>query len=383
MSVTVKPITSRDQLEQYVQFGIDLYKGNDCYVPPLVMDDMQTLDPNQNPAFDFCEAQSFMAWRNGEPVGTVTAIINNHANEKTGQKTVRFGFIEFIDDPEVSQALITAVQDWGRERGMTEIVGPMGFTDMDHEGMLVEGFDQLGTMATIYNHPYYPEHMERLGFEKDVDWVEYRMTVPDAVPEKYLRIAEIVARKYGLKPLSITSRKKIKEKYGHAIFELINEAYKDLYGYSALTERQIDYYISQYIDILRLEDVCLVIDSEEKLVAVGISMPSMSRALQKSKGRLFPFGWYHLLKAIRGNSDVVDLLLVAVKPEYQNKGVNALLFAHLIPAYIKNGYKEAESNLELEGNESVQKQWEYFERRQHRRRRAYKKPIPPAPRTLA
>ncbi len=383
MSVTVKPISSTDQLEQYVQFGIDLYKGNDCYVPPLIMDDMQTLDPTRNPAFDFCEAQSFMAWRNGEPVGTVTAIINRHANEKTGKKTVRFGFIEFIDDPEVSEALINTVQDWGRQRGMTEIVGPMGFTDMDHEGMLIEGFDELGTMATIYNYPYYPEHLERLGFEKDVDWVEYRMTVPDAVPEKYMRIAEIVARKYGLKPLTFTSRKKIKEKYGHAIFELINEAYKDLYGYSALTDRQIDYYISQYIDILRLEDVCLVVDSNEELVAVGISMPSMSRALQKSHGRLFPFGWYHLLKAIRGNSDVVDLLLVAVKPEYQNKGVNALLFAHLIPAYIKNGYKEAESNLELEGNESVQKQWEYFQRRQHRRRRAFKKVIPPAQRTLA
>ncbi len=383
MSVTVKPISSTDQLEQYVQFGIDLYKGNDCYVPPLIMDDMQTLDPTRNPAFDFCEAQSFMAWRNGEPVGTVTAIINRHANEKTGKKTVRFGFIEFIDDPEVSEALINTVQDWGRQRGMTEIVGPMGFTDMDHEGMLIEGFDELGTMATIYNYPYYPEHLERLGFEKDVDWVEYRMTVPDAVPEKYMRIAEIVARKYGLKPLTFTSRKKIKEKYGHAIFELINEAYKDLYGYSALTDRQIDYYISQYIDILRLEDVCLVVDSNQALVAVGISIPYMSRALQTSHRRLLPFGRYHLLKAIRGNSDVVDLLLVAVKPEYQNKGVNALLFAHLIPAYIKNGYKEAESNLELEGNESVQKQWEYFQRRQHRRRRAFKKVIPPAQRTLA
>lgn len=377
MSVNVHPIYSRDQIEQYVRFGIDLYKGNDCYVPPLILDDVHTLSPDINPAFDFCEARSFMAFREGEPVGTITGIINRPANEKSGRRDLRFGFVEFIDDAEVVDALFNAVEAWGRERGMTHIVGPMGFTDMDHEGMLIEGFDELGTMATIYNYPYYPEHMKRLGFEKDVDWVEYRIKVPDAIPEKYQRIADIVARKYGLRILKYKSRKRIREEYGHAIFELINKAYADLYGYAPLTDRQIEYYIGQYIDILRLEDVCLVVDSAGKLVALGISMPSMSRALQKSGGKLLPFGWYHLLKAMKGHSDVVDLLLVAVSPEYQGKGVNALLFSDLIPNYQANGYKEAESNLELEGNESVQKQWEYFERRQHRRRRAFRKPILP------
>ena len=374
--VYVHPIAAdSDQLHQYVQFGIDLYKGNDCYVPPLIFDEVGTLSPDVNPAFDFCDAQSFMAFRNGEPVGAITAIINKAYNEKTGEKLMRFGFVNFIDDAEVVDELFEAVEKWGRERGMTSIVGPMGFSDMDHEGMLIEGFDELGTMATIYNYPYYPKHMERMGYAKDVDWVEYRMTVPDAVPEKYARIADIVAKKYGLSVLKYTSRSKIKKEYGRAIFELVNEAYANLYGFVPLTERQIDFYIKAYIDVLRLEDVCLVVDFDGKLVALGISMPSMSRALQKAHGKLFPFGWWHLLQAIQGKTDVVDLLLVAVKPEYQSRGVNALIFADLIPRYIKNGYKFAESNLELEGNESVQKQWEYFERRQHRRRRAYRKDL--------
>lgn len=376
MSINVHPIaTDRDQLSQYVQFPIDLYRDNACYVPPLVIDQIATLSPEGNPAFDFCEAQSFMAFDNGEPVGTITAIINRAANEKTGQKQMRFGFMDFIDSDEVVDSLFEAVTQWGRERGMEEMVGPVGFTDMDPEGMLIEGFDEMGTMATIYNYPYYVRHMERLGFVKDADWIEYRITIPDGIPEKHQRIGEIVARKYGLKVLKYTSRKKIRREYGRAIFELVNEAYADLYGFVPLTDRQIEHYINVYIDVLRLEDVSLVVDSEGTLVALGISMPSLSQALRKSHGRLFPFGWYHLLKAIKGHTDVVDLLLVAVKPEYQSKGVNALIFNDLIPRYIANGYKFAESNVELEGNESVQKQWEYFERRQHRRRRAWKKSL--------
>ncbi len=375
MSVTVRPVQSKDQLSQYVRFAIDLYRDNDCFVPPLISDDMNTLSPDVNPAFDFCDAQSFIAWRNGEPVGTITAIINKAANTKFNRSDVRFGFVDFIDDAEVADALIGAVEDWGRQRGMTEIVGPMGFSDMDHEGMLIEGYDQKGTMATIYNYPYYPEHMERLGFVKDADWVEYRIKVPAQIPDKYARIADIAARKYGLRVVKYTSRSKIKKDYGRAIFDLINRAYADLYGFVALTDRQIDYYIDQYIGILRLDDVSLVVDSDDRLVAVGISMPSMSDALRRSRGRLFPFGWYQLLKALRGGTDTVDLLLVAVAPEYRSKGVNAILFADLIPAFNASGYTEAESNVELEGNESVQKQWEYFERRQHRRRRAYRRPI--------
>ena len=378
--VNVHPVSSDpDQLRQYVEFGIDLYKDNPYYVPPLVSDDVASLTPEKNPAFDFCEAQSFMAFRNGEPVGTITAIINKAVNSRTGKATLRFGFMHFIDDAEVVDALFEAVTEWGRSRGMTEIVGPMGFTDLDQEGMLIEGFEEIGTMATIYNYPYYADHMERMGFGKEVDWIEFRMTVPDSVPEKYSRIAEIVAKRFGLRTVKYSSRKKIKADYGQEIFEVVNKAYTDLYGFSPLTPRQIQHYIDVYLNILRLKDVALVVEKDDRLVGLGISMPSVSRALQKSRGRLFPTGWYHLLKAIRGKTDTVDLLLVAVLPEYQAKGVNSLIFNDLLPGYIENGYKYAESNPELESNENVQKQWEYFERRQHRGRRAWKKAIPEAP----
>lgn len=374
MAVEIRKVNPvKGELRRFVEFGIDFYKDNPYYVPPLVMDDLNTLLPEKNPAFDFCEAQSFMAFRDGVPVGRITGIINRIVNERSGKKTLRFGFIEFIDDEEVPDALMDAVENWGRERGMTEIIGPMGFTDLDHEGMLTYGFDEIGTMATIYNYPYYPAHMERRGMVKDAGWVEYRMTVPDAVPEKIVRIADLVKRRFKLDVLKYTSRQQIKDDYGHAIFDLVNEAYDKLYGYSPLTQRQIDHYIDQYLNILRLEDVCLVVDEEKKLVGVGISIPSFSKALQKSRGRFLPLGWWYLLRALHGKNDTVDLLLVAIKPEYQSRGVNALLFAELIPRYIKNGYKFAESNPELEENSNVQNQWQYFERRQHRRRQVYKK----------
>ena len=376
MSIEIRSVSpDRKELKKYVKFGIDLYRGNDCYVPPLIFEEIETLMPSKNPAFDFCEAQSFMALRDGVPAGRITAIINRVVNERTGKKEARFGFVDFVDDAEVVDALFRAAEEWSRQRGMTEMVGPMGFTDMDHEGMLIDGFDELGTMATIYNYPYYPAHMERMGYKPDVDWVEYRMTVPDSVPDKYLRIASLVERKYGFKTLHYTSRSRLKADYGKAIFDLINVAYDGLYGYSPLSDRQIGYYIDKYLGILRLDCISIVVDKEGKLVAFGISIPSFSRALQRSGGRLWPFGWYHLLKAIRGKNDVVDLMLVAVSPEYQNMGVNAMVFADLLPTYIKNGYKFAESNLELADNASVQLQWQYFERRQHRRRRAFRRDL--------
>ena len=366
---------TKANLRKFTQFQIDLYDGNPYFVPPLISDDVATLLPEENPAFDFCEAAYFMAYRDGKPVGRIAAMINKQVNEKSNSKDARFGFIDFIDDPEVSAALLKAAEDWGRKKGMTKIIGPLGFTDLDHEGMLVGGFEELSTMATIYNYPYYAEHLEKHGYKKESDWVEFLMEVPDSIPEKYNRIAEIVKKKYNLKVLKYTNRKRIKKEYGHALFHLINDAYKDLYQYSTLTERQIDYYIDVYLNLLNLELVTLIVDENGKLVGVGISMPSMSRALQKSKGKLFPTGWYHLLKGLKGKNDRVDLLLVAVHPDFQNKGVNALLFQDLIPYYIKNGYKYAESNPELETNAKVQSQWEYFTTRQHRRRRSFAKKL--------
>lgn len=376
MSVEIRAIEpTKKQLRNFTRFGIDLYKDNPYYVPGLINDDVNTLSPTVNPAFDFCRAQCFMAYRDGKPVGRIAGIINTAVNNRTGEKTLRFGFVDFIDDVEVSDALFEACADWGRKQGMTSMLGPMGFTDMDHEGMLVEGFDELGTMATIYNYPYYPIHMERMGFKPEAEWVEMAIKVPDAIPDKYARVAEIVKTRNNLKVKKYTSRKKIKEEYGEALFELINEAYDKLYGYSPLTPRQIEYYINLYLGILNLDFVTVVVDSDDKLVAVGISIQSFSRALQKSRGRLFPTGWWHLLRTLRGNSDIVDLLLIAVKPEYQNKGVNALLFADLIPRYIKAGFKHAETNPELVGNDKVRGQWEYFDTRIHKRRRAFRKPL--------
>lgn len=366
---------TKGNLKRFTEFQIDLYDGNPWFVPPLVSDDVATLDPKENPAFDFCESAYFMAYRDGKPVGRIAGIINRQVNEKSHSRTARFGFVDFIDDHEVSAALFKAAEDWARSKGMEKIIGPLGFTDLDHEGMLVEGFEELSTMATIYNYPYYPEHMERLGYKKESDWLEFQMEVPDAIPDKYNRIAEIVKKKFGLRVLKYSSRKRIKKEYGHALFHLVNDAYKNLYQYSTLTERQIEYYINIYLGLLNLELVTLVVDEAGKLVGVGISMPSMSRALQKSKGKMLPLGWYHLLKGLKGKNDRVDLLLVAVHPDYQNKGVNALLFQDLIPYYIKNGYRYAESNPEMETNSKVQSQWEYFTTRQHRRRRSFEKKL--------
>lgn len=374
--IEVKQISpTKANLKKFTQFQIDLYANNPYYVPPLVSDDVRTLNPSDNPAFDFCEAAYFMAYRDGKPAGRIAGIINHQVNNDSGHKKARFGFVDFIDDPEVSAALFKAVEDWARGRGMKHLIGPLGFTDLDHEGMLVEGFEELGTMATIYNYPYYPQHIERLGYRKESDWVEFIMDVPDGIPEKYARIADIVRRKYKLRNLHYTSRRRIKDEYGRALFHLINEAYDGLYEYSHLSERQIDYYISLYLDLLSLDLMSLVVDENDLLVGVGISMPSMSRALQKSRGKMLPFGWWHLLKGLKGKNDRVDLMLVAVRPEYQNKGVNALLFTDLIPKYIANGYKWAESNPEMETNAKVQGQWDYFKHRQHRRRRSYTKTL--------
>ena len=362
---------TRSNLKKFVEFQIDLYKGNPYFVPPLVSDEIATLDSRVNPAFDHCESAYFMAYRDGKAVGRIAAMINKQVNEKENSRQARFGFVDFIDDAEVSKALFDAAEKWAKEKGMDNIVGPLGFTDLDNEGMLINGFEELGTMATIYNYPYYPTHVERLGYEKEVDWHEFLIEIPEQIPDKHKRIAEIVKKKFNLRVVKFTSRKALKEQYGQALFELINEAYDNLYGYSRLTKRQIDYYIKIYLGMLNLDLVTLIVDGEDQLVGVGISIQSMSRALQKSKGKMFPFGWWHLLKGLKGKNDRVDLLLVAVKPQYMGKGVNALLFTDLIPAYNKYGFKWAESNPELESNAAVQNQWEAFPYRQHRNRRAF------------
>lgn len=374
MSVEIKKVSSKSDLKRFIRFNYEFYKDNPYSVPDLYDDMQNTFSPKKNAAFEFCEADYFLALRDGDIVGRVAAIINHRANEKWRKKEVRFGWIDFIDDLEVSRALLDTVKQWGRERGMTEIEGPLGFTDMDAEGMLIEGFDQLSTMATIYNYPYYPVHMEKLGLERSADWVEMKVYIPEAIPEKHKRISAIIAQKYKLHTRKLTSRKEIRETgVAHDIFRLINKAYEPLFNYSQMTERQIDQYVNMYVPVLDLRMVSIVENEQNEIVAVGISMASLSEALQKAKGKLLPFGWFHLLKALKWKRPkVLDLLLVAVRPDYQGKGVNALLFTELIPVYQELGFEYAETNPELELNEKVQNQWQYFKTEQHKRRRCFK-----------
>ena len=377
MAVEIKRVTKKSELKRFIRFNYEFYKNNPYAVPDLYDDMLGTFSPKKNAAFEFCEADYFLAYREGRIVGRVAAIINHRANEQWQKKTVRFGWIDFIDDLEVSRALIGAGKQWGKERGMDTIEGPLGFTDMDAEGMLIEGFDQLSTMATIYNYPYYPQHMEKLGMEKSADWVEMKIYVPDEIPEKHKRISDIIARKYNLHVRKLTSKREVlRSGLAHDIFRLINDAYAPLFNFSRMTERQIDQYVRMYVPVLDLRMVSIVENEQNEIVAVGIAMASLSEALQKAKGRLLPFGWFYLLKALFWKRPkMLDLLLVGVRPDYQNKGVNALLFTDLIPVYQQLGFEYAESNPELELNEKVQNQWQYFKTEQHKRRRCFKAQI--------
>ena len=371
MSVKIVELKDRSSLNKFVEFNIELYKGNPYHVPGLIEDELMTLRRDKNPAFEFCESAYFLAYKDDKIVGRIAGIINHRANETWNQKYARFGFLDFINDEEVSKALFDTVEQWALKKGMNGIQGPLGFTDLDHEGLLVLGFDQLGTMATSYSFPYYMEHLEKLGYVKDQDWNEFLVTVPKEIPEKHRRISEIVLKKYGLK---IKKFKRINEIWAYArkIFELWNEAYKPLYGYSELSEKQISYYVKMYIPMLRLDMITLIIrESDDKVVGLAITMPSLSKALQKSRGRLLPFGWIHLLKALYGKGEIVDLYIMGVLPEYQNKGVNALIFYDLIPILNRMGFVYAESNPELELNQKMQSQWADFDVKHHKTRRAF------------
>ena len=379
-SVQIKRVETKKDLKAFIECHYDLYEGNQYDAPNLYSDELNTLSKDKNAAFDFCEAEYFLALKEEKVVGRVAAIINNKANEKWDKKDVRFGWIDFIDDIEVSKALLKAVEDYGREKGMTSVVGPLGFTDMDPEGMLTWGFDQLGTMATIYNYDYYPKHMEKLGgWEKDNDYVEYRLDVPETAPEKYTKIAEMVEKRYNLHARKLTKKEIFEGGYGKKLFDLINVTYSHLYGFSELSERQIDQYVKMYFPLADLDLITVVEDGnkDNQLVGLAITIPSLTRALQKChRGRLFPFGWWHLLRAIKFHkTEVVDLLLIGVLPEYRSKGANSLVFADLIPRYVKYGFKWGETHVEMETNESVQSQWGPLDPTMHKKRRCYRKPI--------
>ena len=379
--IEIKKVENKKDLKTFIDFHYDLYEGNEYDVPNLFSDEMNTLRQDKNAAFEFCEAEYYLAYKDGKLVGRVAAIINHKANNKWGKKSVRFGWIDFIDDREVSKALLDAVEKYGREKGMEDVVGPLGFTDMDPEGMLVWGFDQLGTMPTIYNYAYYPEHIEALeGFEVDNKYVEFKIMVPDEVPEKYAKIAMMIEKRYNLHVRKLTKKDVFQGGMGQKIFDLINDTYKDLYGYSELSQKQIDQLIKSYLGFLDFNLITCIedwTDGEHKLIGVGITMPSLAHALRKCRrGRLLPFGWYHVLRAIKQHkTNIVDLLLIGILPEYRAKGANALLFADLIPWYQKYGIEWGETQVELETNAGVQGQWGALTPVMHKRRKCYKKII--------
>jgi len=376
MSVSIRTVRTKREFKIFARFANKLYKGNPYYVPSMPFDDLNTFDKEKNGAFDFCDAEFYLAYRGDKVVGRVAAIVNHKANEAWKVNQVRFGWIDFIDDLEVSKALLDAVVAFGKAHGMTQIVGPLGFTDFDPEGMLVEGFDRVSTMALIYNHPYYPEHMKKHGYVKETGWVEYRITIPQELPEKHVKYAEIIKDRYKLKVRKLTKRQIRTEKYGHKLFELINQTYCVLYGYSLLSPKQIDQYVDVYLGLVDMKMLTFIEDAEGNLVAAGVTIPSMAEALQKCNGEILPFGWWHLLKSMYWKKpDTLDMLLIGVRPDWQNKGINALLFVDLFQTYKKMGFKYAETNANLETNAKVQAMWTPFEREQHKKRWVFGKEI--------
>lgn len=381
-NIIISHVKSKKELKAFIRFSYELYKDNPYAVPDLLETTLDTFNPQKNPAFAFCEAELFLAVRHGKIVGRVAAIINHKANKIWSEKNVRFGWIDFIDDLEVTRLLLEAVEKWGKERGMTKIVGPLGFTDMDLEGMLTDGYDQISTMNSIYNYPYYPEHMKKLGLEKEVGWVERKVFVPkdghEADQQKYFHIAELVKKRYGFRIHKFKSKKEIREGgYIKKVLGVVNRSYANLYGYSEMDEKQMETYANEYLTFLDKRYLSVVETAEGEVIGMGICITSLSRAIQKAKAKLFPFGWFYLAKALWFNKQpqILDMLLVGVLPEYQEKGANALIFSDIIPKAIKDGYEWAETHHQLEDNGPSQAQWKYLDCIIHKKRCAFSKEI--------
>jgi len=369
MEITISRVTTKRDLRRFINFQYNLYKGNKFWCPPMDLDEKKTLSRTKNPAFDFCDAEYFLAFRGKEIVGRIAGIINHKANERWNEKLVRFGWIDFIDDPEVSKKLIGAVTDWGGEKGMTGIHGPLGFSDMDYEGMLIKGFDEMSTLASLYNYPYYPEHMEKLGFSKAADWVQYEFEVPQEIPDKVERLSKLVQEKYKLR---VIKAKKAKEllPYAGKMFVLLNQAFDELYGFTALTQKQMDMYVKAYFGFIRPEFVSFVVDEKDDIVGFGISMPSLTKALQKCNGKLFPFGFIYVLRAMKKN-DTIDMYLNGVRPDFHGKGINSLYYNEMHKAYIQHHITRAVTMPQLEDNAKALTIWKNFNGRQHLTRRCW------------
>lgn len=375
-NIEVRKVLSKKEKRVFATFGNKLYRGAEFYVPDLEFDVIDTFNPEKNPAYEFCESEQFVAYRDGVPVGRVAAIINHRANKTWNTKYVRFSYPDFVDDIEVSKALIRTVENWGRERGMTDCQGPMGFTDFDKEGLLTEGFDSMGSMFTIYNHPYYVSHLEQLGYQKEAEWIQLRMVMPEEIPERFKKMGEMVMKRYNAHITKVNSNLVYKHGYGQKIFDLLNQAYAPLFGFSELSQKQVDTYVNTYFKLIDPDFITVVENEKNELIAVAITMNSLANAMRKANGSLLPFGWFHLLRALKFKmEDTVEMMLIAVRPDYQGKGINALFFYDLIPRYIMAGFKYAETLPQLETNLKELNQWTFFNPEVTKRRRCYVKPI--------
>lgn len=376
-NIYLKKVETKREMSDFVRFAGQLYAGCQYYVPDLDMDVIDSFNPSKNAGLEYSEIQPFIAYNaTGKTVGRIAGIINHRANEKWKTKNVRFGFIEFVDDLEVSAALLKAVEQWGKERGMDCIQGPMGIFDFDKEGMLIEDFDKLGSMITIYNYPYYPKHMEALGYEKEVDWLQVAIEIPKDIPSKYVRVSKQVKEMFGLHVKKLTNADVSKRGYGKKVFNLLNMTYAPLFGYTELSDKQIDLYIKRYLPLIDKQLLPVIENEDGEVVGAAITMGSLSRALQKTKGKLFPFGWYYMLRALMWKrEDTAELLLIAVRPDYQGLGVNALFFEDLIPIYNKCHFKRAETGPQLENNVKELSQWKPLNPTFIKRRRCYKKKL--------
>ena len=374
MAVEIKRVATKRDLRKFIMLPFKIHKGNTYWVPPIIMDEYNSLRKDKNPAFEYADAEYWLAYKDGKPAGRIAGILNPPAVKKWGVKNARFGWVEFIDDREVAKALFDTVESWAKKHGMEGVQGPMGFSDTDKEGMLIEGFDELGTLPMIYNHPYYPKFVESFGYKKDADWLEFEIFSPKAIPEKVLRVNDLVLKRSGLKIAQVKNRKELAAKYGKQLFTVLEEAYEELYGTVPLTEKQVEALIKQYLGFVSLRYTKVIVDESDQLAAFAVTMPSLSRALQKAKGRIFPIGWIYLLQAMR-KPQGVDLYLIATRKKYQGRGLNALLMTEITRAGLEDGIKTAETSGELETNEKVQQLWRYYDHRQHKRRRAYVKSL--------
>lgn len=367
--IIIQPVEGKQDLKRFVDFPYSLYKDNPYWVPPLRNGEMELFEEDKNPAFEHCEVQLFLAIEDNKVVGRIAAIINNKEQEQLQKKVARFGWIDFVEDERVSRQLLKSAEWWARQKGCTSIKGPYGFSNMDKAGMLIDGFDELATMAVIYNYPYYPEHMDKAGYEKLVDWKEFEVDVPTEIPQRVSRFAKMIKERYGLHEYKPKGKADL-QRVGREIFALLNTAYADLEGFIPHSGPQIDIFIKKYLSYINPDFLSIVYDSDNKLAGFGITMPSFSRALQKAKGKLLPFGLWHITRAMKKN-DRVDLYLIAVRPDLQNKGITALIFNELIETFIKYNIKKAETNPEMESNQDVQNLWKGYEMRLHKRRRCY------------